>query len=691
MDTADLQQDDLRAQLATSHGLLRATLEATADGILVTDAAGRVLAFNERFLQIWGLAHEHVAGAAHDELVARVRHRFRAPERLAGRIREIYDKAPAEVLDTLEMTDGRVLERLSRLQALDHGQVAHVWSYRDITARRRAEEALRDEARVLDLLNQTGRAIAATLDLPTLLQTVTDAATALSGASCGAFFDHAPGASDDALVPVRIADLAADARFERLASHFGRPEGHLPVRSYLEVPVMSRAGTTIGALRFGHPEAGVFTERAERLVVGIAAQAGVAIDNARLFDETRRIAEERERLVVAERAAREDILRASRVKDEFLATLSHELRTPLTAILGWSRVLMQKQDDPETLARGVEAIARNASAQARLIEDLLDMSRIMSGKVRLDVQPTDVAGVVEAAVDAVRPSADAKGLRLRVMLDPRAGPVSGDPNRLQQVVWNLLSNAVKFTPRGGAIDVMLERVDSHLEISVRDSGIGIAAEFLPYVFDRFRQADSTSTRSHGGLGLGLAIVEQLVELHGGRVRVSSAGRDCGSCFVVELPLNALRAPADRDHPASERAVPLAGDPLDLAGLRVLVVDDEPDARELVRQLLGECRAEVSTASSAAQALEMLPHLRPDVLLSDIGMPERDGYQLIRDVRRLPAADGGRTPAIALTAFARSEDRTRAMLAGYQVHVSKPIEPHELIATVASLAGRMEVG
>jgi PAS domain S-box-containing protein len=720
MDKADRQNEDLRTALATSRSILRATLESTADGILVTDAGGRVIAHNEKFVQIWGLAHEQVAGAEHAALVALVSHRFRAPERLAGRIRDIYASETEEMFDTLEMTDGRVLERLSRMQRLDDRSVAHVWSYRDITARRRAEDALRDEARVLDLLNQTGRAIASTLELPTLLQTVTDAATQMSGARFGAFFYNTVDASGDAFVlytlsgapreaferfghpratplfgptfhgqpPIRIDDVRTDPRYGQLPPHFGMPAGHLPVRSYLAVPVLSRGGATIGVLLFGHPDAGVFTERAERLVVGIAAQAAVAIDNARLFEETRRIAEERERLVQAERAAREDIARASRVKDEFLATLSHELRTPLTAILGWSRVLMLKKGDAETLARGVEAIARNAAAQAKLIEDLLDMSRIMSGKVRLEVQPTDLAGVIEAAVDAVRPSADAKELQLRSVLDPLAGPVSGDPGRLQQVVWNLLSNAVKFTPRGGSVEVLLQRVDAQLEIVVRDSGVGIAAEFLPHVFDRFRQADSTTTRSHGGLGLGLAIVKQLVELHGGGVRVDSAGAGHGAVFVVGLPLAAPRASAGHEHPAGERPATPAYDELSLEGLHVLVVDDEPDARELVRQLLGECRAEVSTASSAVQALDMLQRLRPDVLLSDIGMPERDGYQLIRDVRRLPVDQGGRTPAIALTAFARSEDRTRAMLAGYQVHVSKPIEPHELIATVASLAGRM---
>jgi len=375
------------------------------------------------------------------------------------------------------------------------------------------------------------------------------------------------------------------------------------------------------------------------------------------------------------------------------ATLSHELRTPLTAILGWARVLSHKHGNPATLMTGLEAIERNATAQARLIEDLLDMNRIISGKVRLDVQPTDVGEVVDAALEAVRLSAEAKQLHVRKIIDPLAGPVSGDPNRLQQVVWNLMTNAVKFTPRGGTIAVVLQRVNSHLELSVSDSGIGIAAEFLPLVFDRFSQADASTTRTLGGLGLGLSIVKQLVELHGGSVRAHSDGPERGACFIVALPLAALRtgiAGTAGEHPSASRgpAAPVVS--VDLRGIRILVVDDEPDAQVLIRYLLRECSADVHTASSAAEALPRLQELLPDVLISDIGMPERDGYQLIRDVRRLPVERGGRTPAIALTAFARSEDRTRTMFAGYQVHVSKPIDPHELIATVASLAGRMNL-
>jgi signal transduction histidine kinase/CheY-like chemotaxis protein len=465
------------------------------------------------------------------------------------------------------------------------------------------------------------------------------------------------------------------------------PQGHPAVRSFLAVPVKLRSGETVGGLFFGHPDPGVFNERTERLVVGIAAQASIAIDNARLYEETKRMLAEREAWVEVERAARADLARVSRLKDEFLATLSHELRTPLTAMLGWAKVLLLKSDDPATRERGLQAISRNAAAQAKLIEDLLDMSRIISGKVRLDVQPTDLAHVAEMAVDAARPSAEAKQIRLHTVLDPSAGPVSGDPNRLQQVLWNLLSNAIKFTPKGGKVEVVLQRVDSHLELSVSDSGVGIAADFLPSVFDRFRQADSSTTRRHAGLGLGLSIVKQLVELHGGTVAATSPGVDRGATFTVKLPLTALRPRAEQAHPAAASALPPAMPSVDLSGLRILVVEDDADARELVTHLLRESGAQVDVATSAAEALQAVQRARPDLLLSDIGMPDRDGYELIADIRRLDARQGGTIPAIALTAFARSEDRTRAMLAGYQVHVVKPIEPGELLATVASLVGR----
>jgi signal transduction histidine kinase len=398
---------------------------------------------------------------------------------------------------------------------------------------------------------------------------------------------------------------------------------------------------------------------------------------------------EREALLESERAARLDAERVSRMKDEFLATLSHELRTPLNAILGWSQLLRMTDLSPADATQGLETIERNARMQVQLIEDLLDMSRIISGKMRLDVQRVDLATIIQAALDAVRPAADAKNVRLQSVLDPLAGPIAGDPNRLQQVVWNLLSNSVKFTPKGGRVQVLLERVNSHVEISVTDTGAGIRPEHLPHVFDRFWQSDASTTRKYGGLGLGLSIVKQLVDVHGGQVRAKSPGEGLGATFIISLPLPLARADAHpaRHHPTTPSPDSAPCPPIDLAGLTVLVVDDESDARLLVVRILQACHANALTAASSADALDLLQRSRPDVLISDIGMPDEDGYELIRKVRALPPDRGGKTPAVAVTAFARSEDRRRALLAGFQLHLAKPIEPAELTTVVASLAGR----
>ena len=405
--------------------------------------------------------------------------------------------------------------------------------------------------------------------------------------------------------------------------------------------------------------------------------------------EERNKAEERERLLASERRARAESERAGRMKDEFLATLSHELRTPLNAILGWSQLLRRGLDDKQTVEEGISVIERNARVQVQLIEALLDMSRIISGNVRLDIQSVDVSSVVEAAIETVTPAAEAKGIRLQKIMDRQAGPISGDAGRLQQVVWNLLSNAIKFTPKGGRIQVLVARVNSHIELSVTDTGQGISAEFLPHVFERFRQADASTTRAHGGLGLGLAIVKHLVELHGGTIDAKSAGEGQGSAFTVSLPIAVVRRRTEgenRTHPRAPSATAVNCE-LKLEGLTVLVVDDDPDARNLIRRVLEECDATVITAGSAAEAIKLLTRNQPDILLSDIGMPQVDGYEFLKQVRSLEIPKARSMPAIALTAFARSEDRTRALLAGYLVHVSKPVEPQELVATVASIAGR----
>jgi signal transduction histidine kinase/ActR/RegA family two-component response regulator len=387
---------------------------------------------------------------------------------------------------------------------------------------------------------------------------------------------------------------------------------------------------------------------------------------------------ERQQLLESERAARAEAERANRMKDEFLAVISHELRTPLNAILGWASLLRRPHRTGDQLDKGLEVIERNTRLQVQLISDLLDVSRIISGKLHLDLRPVHLPAVVEAALDVVRGAAAAKGIELGEAIAPLDGVVSGDPARLQQIVLNLLSNAVKFTPRGGRVEVSLLCREGAVELAVRDSGAGISAEFLPHVFDRFRQADASTTRQHGGLGLGLAIVAHLVDLHGGAVRADSEGPGRGSTFTVTFPDAA-------DDLITVAAPPFSGQATRLRGVRVLVVDDELDARELAQRLLEDHEATVEVAASAEQALALLRGRAPDVLVSDIGMPGVDGYDLIRRVRQ-GENGAGALPAIALTAFARAEDRARALAAGYQAHLAKPIEPTELVAAVARLSG-----
>jgi PAS domain S-box-containing protein len=593
-----------------------------------------------------------------------------------------------------------------------------------IDERRLAEEQLREEAHALEILNRVGRAVAAELELDRLVQLVTDAATELTGAQFGAFFYNVPdeqrgsywlytlsGADREAFAGfampratavfaptfrgegvVRSDDILEDSRYGRNAPYKGMPPGHLPVRSYLAVPVTSRAGVPIGGLFFGHAEPGVFNDRAERIAIGIAAQAAIGIDNARLMQE-------RERLLESERAARSEAERLSHVKDEFLATLSHELRTPLNAIQGWSVLLRQPKLEPADRERGLASIERNTRAQAQIINDLLDMSRIIAGKLHLEIHPIDLRDVVNAAVEAVTPAANARRVTIEARLDPTASATRGDPNRLQQVMWNLLSNAVKFTPAEGRIEVTLKRVEDLVEIRVQDTGIGIQPEFLPYVFDRFRQADASTTRRYGGLGLGLSIVRNLVELHGGTVRAESEGENRGSRFVVSLPLSPLSA-LERRHRLGDAPATVNDDPPEsielprLDGATILIVDDEPDTRELMQRVIEGRGARTLAAESAAEALEILggSGTAVDLMVSDIAMPVTDGYALIRQIRDTERERGRRPlPAIAATAYARAEDRQRSLLAGYQLHIAKPVEPRELVAAVASLLRVTVVG
>jgi PAS domain S-box-containing protein len=436
-------------------------------------------------------------------------------------------------------------------------------------------------------------------------------------------------------------------------------------------------GRTIGALGLSFLEVQEFSDEDSAFMLALAQQCAQALERSRLYETERRLRTEAEE--------------ANRIKDEFLATVSHELRTPLTAIVGWSSMLRISKFDEKTTAHAIETIERNAKAQTEIIEDLLDVSRIITGKLRLEPGLVQLDAVIASALDAIRPTAETRGIEIRSNIDPGASVVWGDPARLQQVMWNLLTNAVKFNTKGGSVEVRLQHAESRVQIVVSDTGQGIAPEFLPFVFERFRQADGTITRAHGGLGLGLAIVRHLVEMHGGTIYAESEGVGQGAVFTVDIPVRAVqdveRKP-EHLHTAIEQAAAIECSPT-LENVRVLIVDDEEDARSVLTAIIEKCGAQVLAVAATAEALEALDSFKPDVLMSDIGIPGEDGYSLIRKVRALSPEQGGKIPAVALTAYAREEDRMRALVAGYQSHVAKPVNPAELIAVLTGLAGLIE--
>ncbi len=884
-----LEELDRDKYLGRSAELYRLLLDHVRNAVIATDPEGKIVYWNKYAQKLYQWTADEVIGESIFSVTV--------PESSGTLAHEIMESIASvgywEGEFVVRRKDGSTFRAHVRNAVIAdaEGRVrGYVGVSTDVTERRGIEAKLRGQTEVIETVNRMGQMLAAELDQHKLVQAVTDAATELTGAHFGSFFYNVldeRGASymlytlsgvpaeafahfpmpraTDLFGPtfrgegvIRIADVKLDARYGKNSPYYGMPEGHLPVTSYLAVPVVSRTGEVLGGLFFGHPEAGVFTERAERIVEGLAAHAAVSIDNARLVESTQRARERAEaaehrsaflaqasailassldyettlasvsRLVVPEvadwcavhviekdgtihplaiahvdpskvemarelqrrypldpkeqrgvtkvirtgqpelysdipdelivAAARDDeqlsLLRglgmksamavpmvvqgrtlgaisfiaaesgrrygaedlslaedlahraalavdnarlyqdaqeANRVKDEFLATLSHELRTPLTAVIGWTQLLTSGQLDEAATARALQTIQRNARAQSQIIEDILDVSRIISGKLRLDPRPVEIVPVIEAAMDAVRPAASAKAIQLQPAFDPEVNLVPCDPHRMQQVIWNLLSNAVKFTPPGGRVSIQLGRAGADAQVRVSDTGPGISPEFLPYVFDRFRQADGSTTRTHGGLGLGLAIVRHLVELHGGTVQAESAGTGHGATFTVNLPLSQKAFAPSMDEAATTPQTN-AGKPEDdgapsLQGLSVLVVDDETDTLDYVTETLRERGAEVTAASSVAEAMAALERLRPDVLVADIAMPGEDGYALIRRVRALDPSRGGNIPAAALTAYASSEDRMRVLLSGFQIHLPKPIEPAELAAVVASLAGR----
>lgn len=623
---------------------------------------------------------------------------------------------PAESYSGLTDTD----ERLRAITLLQQ-QARSLQS--EITERKEAEDALRAvkdelEIQVEDLrrLHEMSVSLTSTLDIETVLREVLSAALEVQGADMGLLslcdterdglnlkvqsgFDQEflkfvewvpPGAGAcGTCYEQRRRVVIEDVETDPIFAEYREAARRAGFRACHSTPLITGTGNIIGVLSVHFRQPHSPSNRETRLIDLYARMAADIIENARLHHQMQQELKEREALLVREHTARAEAETANRMKDEFLATVSHELRTPLNAIIGWSHMLRHDNLDESTVERAYETIERNAKSQAQLIEDILDVSRVITGKLLLNIGPVDMSAVINAAVDCVQLAADAKGIQLEVTLAPSARHISGDASRLQQVVWNLLANAIKFTPAGGLVSVRLERAGDDVQIRVSDTGEGIPADFLPFIFDRFRQADGTSTRRHGGLGLGLAIVRHLVELHGGTVHAESEGGGRGATFTIKLPLSDEQTKPRRriaeglwsNEAASTHVNPIPS----LEGVRVLLVDDDQDTLNMLAEILTGHRAAVQTASSAAGALEALQWYRPDVLVSDLAMPDEDGYSLIAKVRALEGKSGRQIPAVALTAYVRVEDRTRALSAGFNMFVPKPIEPTELITVIANLA------
>ncbi len=815
-DTAQKQTEE---NLKHQKTLLEALTESTLDGIVVLSNEGKILYFNRLFLDIWNFPPEVIASKSDALALDWAAKQTMNPEDFLARVNTVYQQPDREVREELMMKDGRVYERFGAPILSHEARLGWVWTFRDITARKRAETNLAflaeinqdliglsssvditqamtgkigeyfkasnchfaevDTAANTAIVSYCWRSDEKAVDLtgnyqlsefvsdefrrtliarqPVVVENVeTDSRTAVSAAKFQALkigsFINTPYVSDDVLrfilgvyhsepygwradeiellgelitrVWTRIERARAEENLRESEEHLLALADSIPQLTWMAEPDgfifwynrrwYDYTGTTPAEMEgwgwqsvhdaeilpsvMNRWQASIQTGEPFEMEFPLRRGADGAFrwfltrvvplrdTNGRIvrwFGTNTDIEELRQARLQAEQA--------NRLKDEFLATLSHELRTPLNAILGWSQILQTNNLGVSEAKKALITIERNARAQNQLIDDLLDVSRIITGKLRLDVRAVDLANVITAAVEAARPAAEAKNIRLQTLLDPQAGPISGDPDRLQQVVWNLLSNAVKFTPKGGRVQARLERINSHVEIVISDTGKGIEAEFLPHVFDRFRQSDGSMTRREGGLGLGLAIVRQLVELHGGTVLVESEGSGQGSTFTVHLPLLPVRrepvSDVPRVHPKAEIGA-LADCPPELSDLRVLLVDDEADSRDLLNLVLDSCGANVTLASSAAEAFEAVRSEKFDVIISDIGMPDEDGFSLIRKVRELSNEEGGDVPAIALTAYARAEDRVKALRTGFQMHVAKPVEPAELIAVVANLAGRM---
>ena len=692
---------DPRSDISARH--LAKVVESSDDAIVSKDLTSTIISWNAAAERMFGYTAAEAIGRSirmiipadrqfeEDDVLARIRAGEAVTHYETIRLRKDGTPIPISLTVSPIYDDAGVVVGASKIA-------------RDITERSRLEAAAAEHAAITQKLAEVGAMVASSLDRDAIVQKVTDTARELTHAEFGAFFYnvHDPASGDTYMLytlsgapkeafagfpqprataifgptfrgegTVRLDDVTQDPRYGKSGPHFGMPAGHLPVRSYLAVPVKGLSGGVLGGLFFGHSQVGMFTAQHGRLVEGVAAWASVALENARLYVEAQE---------------------ANRTKDEFLAVLSHELRTPLNAIVGYARLLRGGILSGEKASRGLETLERNATWLTQIVEDVLDVSRIVAGKIRLDVQPVELPLIVDNAVATIQPAADAKAVRVQTIVDPRVGPISGDPDRLQQVVWNLLSNAVKFTAKGGRVQVRLERVNSHVELAVSDTGIGIRPDFLPFVFERFRQAEAGTTRKTGGLGLGLAIVRHIVEMHGGTVDAASAGEGAGATFRVRFPLMIVHptglVDARREHPRTERREALTG-LADLGGIRVLAIDDEEDALTLLRVVLESAGAGVTTVASPISALEQIEALSPDVLIVDLGMPGMDGFEFIARIRASTNAKIRDVPAAALTAFARSEDRTKALRSGFEMHLAKPVDPGELVASIATLVRRAQ--
>ncbi len=659
------ERKETEAAVRESEAKFRQLADTIPQLAWMADAEGWIFWYNQRWYEYTGTTPQEMEGwgwqSVHDPA--------ELPNVLARWQASIASGKPFDMVFPLKGADGKFRQFLTRVAPFRdrEGQIT-LWfgTNTDVEDQNRAAEALRERREQLALALEAGQLGTWQLNLQSMELTASDGCKANFGLPADAPFDYTTHLDlihpdDRAAVEAAVQEAVGQGKSYAAEYRVKWPDG--------EAHWISARGRLVDG-----------TERGTLRLIGVTQD----------ITELKLAEEQRERILAAERAARAEAEHVGRMKDEFLATLSHELRTPLNAIFGWTQLIKSGGDEPALVTEGIEVIDRNVRVQTQLIEDLLDMSRVISGKLRLDVQHLEPGTSINAAIETVSPAAEAKGIRIEKILDPLAGPISGDPGRLQQIIWNLLSNAIKFTRRGGKVQVRLERVNSHIEITVADTGEGIDPEFLPFVFDRFRQADASTNRKHGGLGLGLAIAKQLAELHGGSIRAESAGRGQGTSFIVSLPIKVMHAlvdPTERRHPRTESAAPLYQKCTDLAGLKILAVDDERDARELLRRMLENCEAEVVLAASAADALDLIDQHSPDVLISDIGMAEVDGYEFLRKLRQHESTGGRKTPAIALTAFARSEDRTRALLAGFSAHVSKPVEPAELVATIVSVVGR----